>query len=596
MRNHKTIITSLGLYFIIRLFSYFFTPATPLWSQNPVNTLVSFVILAMTAYWIYKKDECGWYIVAGEIILGGAGGYLKIFGIALRTCLLIVSLIIYFSQKIFEKRKQFFTELKTEHYLIFALIATAIFSAYLGIYHGHARGNIISDLIPYFFFLYLFPLCDLWLSDHFRDLGKKAILATIFGNAILILFTQIGLSSGIFVLQDQYYHWYRDVALGKITNLNFNFYRLVLNEHLLLIPITLYFIADIIKNKANKINILALTGLLFVLANNLTRIYMVALAVGVILLFSIKNWKRWLTISLSTAVGFMIIFVGIHTFASRGQSFGLEIFGLRLQSIASPQIEDSSLSRLLLLPKILEKIRSAPILGQGLGDTVAVYSPVFKNNITTSNFDWGYLEILAEMGFVGLLGWIILVGYLLYSIIKNKHAYDKNIFPALLISFLIINITSPALFHVFGILLIIILFTPVGLKYSHSAGGIIIGKDGKIVLVNNKNLTWWTPPKGRIEDGENILDAAKREIFEETGLKNIEYIKELGSLYHLLNWEKKLVFKKITLLLFKTTETELKPQDSNNPEARWFTVDQAIEQMEGKQYKEFFTKIKHDLI
>lgn len=457
--NSKITTKLLILYFAVRLFSYIFTPATPLWAQNPINTLVSFFILALSAYWIYKNDERGWYIVAGEIILGGAGGYLSVGGTSLRTCLLISSLAIYFTQKLYRERKIFFTQLRTWHYLIFLVLGAAILSALIGLYHGHTSGSVIADLIPYFFFLYIFPLSDLYLSDKFRELGKQAILASIFGNVILILFTQAGLSAGIFALQDHYYHWYRDVALGKITDLNFHFYRLVLNEHLLLIPLTLYFIGDTIRNKATKINILAISSLLFILANNLTRIYMVALAVGTLILFSIKNWKRWLAISASATVGFMIIFVITHTIASRGQSFGLEIFGLRLQSIASPQMEDSSLSRLLLLPKIFEKIKSAPVFGQGLGDTVRVYSPVFDTNIITPHFDWGYLEIWAEMGLVGLLSWVVFVGYLLYYIIKNKYQYNKNILAAIVISFLVINITSPALFHVFGIILFIILWS-----------------------------------------------------------------------------------------------------------------------------------------
>ena len=453
MNSKITTTKLLILYFGIRLFSFFFTPATPLWTQNPINTLVSLFVLAIATYWIYKKDERGWYIVAGEIILGGAGGYLKIFSIALRTCLLITSLIIYFSQKIYEKKKQFFTELKAEHYLILTLITFAVLSALHGLYNGHARSNVISDLIPYFFFLYLFPLFDLWLSDKFRDFGKKAILATIFGNALLILFTQTGLSSEIFVLQDQYYHWYRDVALGKITDLNFNFYRLVLNEHLLLIPLTLYFIADIIKNKTNKINISALASLLLILSNNLTRIYIVALAVGVIILFSIKNWRRWLLVSFLSAFSFLLIFTTIHTIASRGQSYGLEIFGLRLQSIASPQTEDSSLSRILALPKILEKIKNHPVSGEGLGDTLTIYSPIFKTSITTTQFDWGYLEIWTEMGLIGLLLWLTLITNIIKNIFKQKTLL------AILIGFLIINITSPALFHVFGTILFTIIIS-----------------------------------------------------------------------------------------------------------------------------------------
>jgi O-antigen ligase len=455
MNSQINILKFLLLYFGIRIFSYIFTPATPLWAQNPINTLASLFILAISLRWILKNDERGWYIILLEIILGG-GGYLKIFGTSLRTYLFIGSLTIYFGKKLYTERKNFFKQLKNEQYLLFTLLLTAIIASALGLYHNHASSAVISDLIPYFFLLYYFPLSKLWSSENFQILSKNALLASVFGNTLLILFTQIGFSSNIFTLQDYYYHWYRDIALGKITEINFDFYRLVLNEHLLLIPITIYFIADIIKNKINKINTLALGNLLFILANNLTRIYMVALAVGTLALFSIKNWKRYLIVSAASALMFVIIFVTTHTLASRGQSLGLEIFGLRLQSIASPQIEDSSLSRLLLLPKILEKIKDKPLIGQGLGDTVTVYSPIFKTDITTPHFDWGYLEIYTEMGLYGLLAWIAFISYLFYLILKNKN--DRNLSVAILLSILVINLTSPALFHVFGILLMIFLY------------------------------------------------------------------------------------------------------------------------------------------
>jgi len=465
MNTKITTTKLLILYFGVRLFSFLYSPVTPLQAQHPINTLVSFLILALTAYLILKKDERGWYIVAIEILLGGSSGYLKFGFISLRTALLLISTSIFFIQKFISEKINFLKRFRIDQAFIITLIFAAGLSALRGFYMNHARSAIFADFIPYLFLLYYFPLRELWPSVGFRELCKKAIFATIFGNALLILLTQVGLSSGLFVLQDSYYHWYRDVALGKITDLNSGYFRLVLNEHLLLIPITLYFIADIIKNSVSKINISILFSLLFILANNLTRIYILALALGILILFSTTKLKRWLIVSVSATIAFILIFVASHTLATRGQSFGLELFGLRLQSIASPQIEDSSMSRMLLLPKILDKIKLHPILGNGLGDNISVYSPIFKTTITTPNFDWGYLEIWAETGLLGIITWLAFVITLFYKIIKNSYQYNKNILIAMLIGLLVLNITSPALFHVFGAILLIILFTSAEIKH-----------------------------------------------------------------------------------------------------------------------------------
>jgi 8-oxo-dGTP diphosphatase len=53
--------------------------------------------------------------------------------------------------------------------------------------------------------------------------------------------------------------------------------------------------------------------------------------------------------------------------------------------------------------------------------------------------------------------------------------------------------------------------------------GVIIPKDNKILLIKHvhpeNGFTWWVPPGGGIKGTESLFDAAKREVFEESGLK-----------------------------------------------------------------------------
>lgn len=134
--------------------------------------------------------------------------------------------------------------------------------------------------------------------------------------------------------------------------------------------------------------------------------------------------------------------------ASRGKSLGWELFGLRLQSIVAPSLEDSSLSRLMLLPSILKKISSHPLAGNGFGDTVTVYSPTLHTTITTPQFDWGYLQLIDAFGLIALFAWMTLLVFMAGRLMSPQ---SPRWCLASLVAILVSTLTGPTLFHVLGI-------------------------------------------------------------------------------------------------------------------------------------------------
>ena len=132
-------------------------------------------------------------------------------------------------------------------------------------------------------------------------------------------------------------------------------------------------------------------------------------------------------------------------------------------------------------------------------------------------------------------------------------------------------------------------------KKTKSAGGVVVGGMGKILVVSQRG-TSWSLPKGHIDSGEDAIDAAKREIYEESGIKDLEFVKRLRSYTRYKigkggNGEDKSEIKKIVMFLFKTKEKHLSPIDPHNPEARWIEKDKVSHLLTHPKDKAFFLQI-----
>ena len=84
-----------------------------------------------------------------------------------------------------------------------------------------------------------------------------------------------------------------------------------------------------------------------------------------------------------------------------------------------------------------------------------------------------------------------------------------------------------------------------------AAGGVVQNEEGKLLFIYRKKR--WDLHKGRIDKGETLEGAAKREVKEETGVKKIKVGKLAGVTYHVFKRNNRYQLKETHWFFMKTS-------------------------------------------
>lgn len=139
-------------------------------------------------------------------------------------------------------------------------------------------------------------------------------------------------------------------------------------------------------------------------------------------------------------------------------------------------------------------------------------------------------------------------------------------------------------------------------KKEKSAGAVIFRKEGGIIyyLLLHYSPGHWDFPKGHIEKGETELETMKREVEEETGIKDIlvapdfkETIRWFFKKTYGLKKEEKssapLVFKTAVFYLVETKTSEIKIS-SEHTGYKWLNFEESLKQLTFKNAKNILKK------
>ncbi len=458
---------------------------------EPLRPVLFFVLLGAAAVLAFWKPAYAAVPIILELLLDSSGHLFEWRGLSLRLLVFIVTMAVWTFHAI--RRKALLKQLHTPFTAIYgAILVIVALAAYNGYLNGHAVRAVIADAIPFLYLALWYPLRALFPERSEAESKGNAstssahnvlvplLLGSFLGAAILSLIALFLFSSGLQEIHGPFYTWWRDWVAGKATSTGFGFYRIVTPLHLFLtalVPFVVYVILKIrtegtlpviarsesderrsnliirllrfARGFARNDKLWLLIIILLVPVINFSRIYFLAIIPATLIMALKLPWKKVaLTLIIIGAVS-LAEYAVVNLAASRGTSLGFEFLTQQSRGIIDPESEASASARAAILPHLLGKIKNRPLLGEGLGASVTYYNAFLEKESTTRHLDWGYLELAVEFGLFVALFFLGLLVWLFY------HGFRNPLAASILVFLAVTALTTPALFHVYGITLIL---------------------------------------------------------------------------------------------------------------------------------------------
>lgn len=123
-------------------------------------------------------------------------------------------------------------------------------------------------------------------------------------------------------------------------------------------------------------------------------------------------------------------------------------------------------------------------------------------------------------------------------------------------------------------------------KLVEAAGGVVFNKKEQVLFIHR--LSKWDLPKGKIEKGESLEQAALREVEEETGLKELIVENEINTTFHIYTERNGIKILKTTYWFRMTYVGEGQPvpqTEEGITEVRWMNNTEISEEVFPNTFK-----------
>ncbi|MGP8240610.1 MAG: NUDIX hydrolase [Solirubrobacteraceae bacterium] len=126
-----------------------------------------------------------------------------------------------------------------------------------------------------------------------------------------------------------------------------------------------------------------------------------------------------------------------------------------------------------------------------------------------------------------------------------------------------------------------------------SAGGVVLRGEQVVVIVPTRRAPDGSRvlalPKGHVDPGETTLQAAEREVREETGVI-VELVRELGEVRYWYRRDGRTIPKSVTFYLFSYLSGDTIDHDDEVEEARWIGLKEARSALTHAAEREMVTR------
>lgn len=120
--------------------------------------------------------------------------------------------------------------------------------------------------------------------------------------------------------------------------------------------------------------------------------------------------------------------------------------------------------------------------------------------------------------------------------------------------------------------------------FVQAAGGTVTDENGRLLVMHRRGM--WDLPKGKVDKGEAIADAAVREVMEECGLKHVEIVKQgsgsrtpIAETWHTYEHKGEDFLKRTDWFLMEASSREelVAEAEEDITEVKWMTDDEVVQ-------------------